>query len=175
MALTTFTSHCDEPEHSGCPLCREDYAAMLNETPTQTAQRLTAQSRRPLLQAFAAKHAATVLRAAATPEDDEPTSAEAWRDHFSRALDVPPDPYAAALDARREKAGMMPLTADLDKRYRPLGAPPDGYRIGLAARRLQQEVKATPTPTAAKPPVEMQVTSDGIPDGYATALAGRRR
>lgn len=48
---------------------------------------------------------------------------------------IPPDPYAAALAARREAGGMMRVAEATDTPgYDPFGKPPDPYAAALAAR-----------------------------------------
>jgi len=104
-------------------------------------------------------------------DDAEPSAAEQWKEHLDR-LDLPvPDAYAA-LEGRREEAGILTLTADLDPRYKPYGQPPDGYAIGLAARKLQAEQNAASTAT--EPRVDLPRDGNGIPDPFAAGLAARR-
>jgi hypothetical protein len=76
-----------------------------------------------------------------------------------------PDPYRAAT----EHAAGRALTPDLDSTYRPHGKPPNGYAIALASRFAKQNPNASQHP--ASRPV---VTTNGVPDGYLTALSRRK-
>jgi hypothetical protein len=70
----------------------------------------------------------------------------------------PPDPYASL------RANSTARKPDDDKAYKPFGHPPDGYKLELAEREKR----------AAKLEIRVLTTSDGVPDGYATALAAGR-
>jgi hypothetical protein len=107
--LMRFTSgHPHDPRCSGCPACREDYAAMLNETPEETARRLSA-------------HTAHMLRAAAQAQAPVFRVAP-WRAHFERVLSAyaPPDPYAPkeptmSADERKSLGGYADAVAKMRK------------------------------------------------------------
>ena len=112
-----------DPNCSGCPICRADYGAMLNETPEVAARRLSAETRAMMRAAMAT----TVTR---TPSE--------WRDYFGQRLrgygsvvTDTPNPYAKATDK-------MPCPFD-DPNYDPHGAAPDGYTSGLAVERARKE------------------------------------
>lgn len=132
MTLATLRYH--DPNCSGCPACREDYAAMLDETPAQAARRCAAATQ-------TAMRAAAARTSRPVRVSDEPArTAGEWRDHFGQSLqgfgslqfDRPADPYAGGA----RMAPRQPCPFD-DPDYNPRGTPPDGYALAVERRKKE--------------------------------------
>jgi hypothetical protein len=90
------------------------------------------------------------------------------------ALDDVPTAWDAALENRQPT--QHDITPDMDPNYDPAtGVPADGYKLAMALRHLQQEDAAERTPTvrAASARSPKTIVTNGVPDGYATAIARR--
>ena len=85
-----------------------------------------------------------------------------------------PDGYRAATENRQPV--QSDITPDCWPGYDPYGKPACGYDLALALRHLNKEDAAARTPPARTTPAAPVMLRDanGIPDGYATALAARR-
>jgi hypothetical protein len=127
MALARFTQSTHDPNCSGCPCCNPHYAAMLDETPSDTAMRCASE--------------AVTLRSASfrvsQPRIDRKTES-AWREHFGRKLRgygtvvlATPDSHARATSRTPTKT---PCPFDTDG-YDPKGQPPDPYANVKKERR----------------------------------------
>jgi len=123
--------YAHDPACSGCPACSEHYAVMLDETPAQTARRLTAETRG--LRA-AAGH---TFRSGAGPV--RKTKGE-WADEMGRRLrgygslqlDPAPDPYAKVTSVEP----YSPCPFD-DPGYDLRGEAPDGYAIAIEHQKKE--------------------------------------
>jgi hypothetical protein len=189
MPLATARFH--SKTCSGCPSCREDYAAMLAETPAQTARRLTAESRRRA----ASAHGTLRSSSRAASADDQQTHLDAAHDALVK---VGASCAARTAEGRRNsKADQAALNdahdhlvaagatcpADADD-AEPKAASAWRDRMG---RRLQGygslQPDAPPDPYRALDDVSLALTPDLDPnyqpkgrpaDGYALVLAARR-
>jgi hypothetical protein len=131
MSLGVFTKGKHDPTCTGCPACDERYAAMLGETPTQTAVRCASEI-------AASLRTASGFRAAtfrvSQPRDLSKRTESEWRDEVGRRLrgygsvqvGAPPDPYASATG--RAPQSVCPFD---DRAYNPRGVPADGYALAL--------------------------------------------
>jgi len=120
---------------SGCPACREDYAAMLNESAETASRRLSAHTRTMMRTAAAAEFRVSQPRHVVRKTESE------WRDDFGllvqgygSVVTHTPDPYAKATSAAPE----LPCP-DMDRNYDPHGTPPDPYAIALAIEQVKKE------------------------------------
>jgi hypothetical protein len=77
-----------------------------------------------------------------------------------------PNPYALS----RELADAT--APDVDPAYEPYGKPANGYAIHLALRALAREDAQDTTTTT---PSARALLTNGVPDGYRTALDARTR
>jgi hypothetical protein len=81
-----------------------------------------------------------------------------------------PDPYESGLQDRA--LVQADITPDLDPHYEPYGKAPDGYMLDLARRKVNAAAQRAAGQKPERKPAIIR-TADGIPDGYATALAER--